>query len=111
MTKIFLPVHTKTPGNTRRHWSQESKEARAQRDAACLMVKVQKDKPQFPVRVTLIRCSPRKMDRHNLPGACKHVVDGIADAYGVDDGDERWEYRFEQRQQSTYGVEIVLESI
>ena len=109
--KLFLPVHTKTPGNTRRHWRIESKEARLQRDAACLLVKCCKDKPPFPVKVTLTRCSPRSLDRQNMGGAMKHVIDGIADAYGVDDGDEKWEFVFCQKRQSLYGVEITIEAI
>ena len=51
------------------------------------------------------------MDRHNLPGALKHIIDGIADAYGVDDGDERWEFVFGQRKYHIHGIEIEIEAI
>jgi hypothetical protein len=70
-----------------------------------------KDKPPFPVKVTFTRCSPRSLDKHNLPGALKHVIDGVADAYGVDDGDDRWQFVFTQRKQSMYGVEITIEAV
>jgi hypothetical protein len=65
--------------------------------------------PVFPVKVTITRCGPRKLDVCNLGSALKAVVDGIADAYGVDDGDERWMFVFNQKKQSLYGVEISIE--
>ena len=68
-------------------------------------------KPPFPVKVTLTRCSPRKLDKWNMGGAMKHIIDGIADAYGVDDGDDRWEFEFKQRKAKTHGVEIEIEAI
>ena len=108
---IFLPLHTHTRGNSRAHWRVEAGRTRTERTAACLAVKCAKDRPPFPVRVHLTRCGPRNLDRHNLPSALKGVIDGIADAYGVDDGDERWQFVFAQRKQSLYGVEIVLEPL
>lgn len=107
---IFLPLHLKTKDNQRGHWSKRASSSKVERRAAWLMVKAS-NPPPFPVRVTIIRCGPRKLDVTNLGSACKAVVDGIADAYGVDDGDERWRWVFAQRKQSLYGVEIVLESI
>ena len=106
---LFIPIRTRTPGNSRRHWRKDWTEAKEQRQAARLMVQAWKDRPPFPVKVMLTRCSPRVMDRHNVPGAMKHIIDGIADAYGVDDGDPRWEFVFHQRKQSLYGVEILIE--
>jgi hypothetical protein len=46
-----------------------------------------------------------------MGGAMKHVIDGIADAYGVDDGDDRWEFEFKQRKTKNHGVEIEIEAI
>jgi hypothetical protein len=111
MTTVFIPVITTTPGNTRKHWRVEAKEAKAQRTAARHMVAVIKDKPPFPVRVTFTRCSPRSLDRQNMGGAMKHLIDGVADAYGVDDRDERWQFVFIQRKQSLCGVEITIEAV
>lgn len=39
--------------------------------------------------VLLTRVAPRELDSDNLQGALKHVRDGVADALGVDDRDER----------------------
>jgi hypothetical protein len=48
------------------------------------------------VVVTITRVSPRLLDDDNLRGALKAVRDGIADALGVDDRDERVRWRYRQ---------------
>ena len=107
---IFLPIYTKTRDNERCHWRQKAKRTKLEREAAFWAVKASV-MPLFPVCVTITRCGPRKLDAVNLGSAMKAVIDGIADAYGVDDGDERWRWVFAQRKQSLYGVEIVIEVI
>ena len=106
---IWLPLKTTTPGNRRRHWRVEAKEAKEQRMAAYLGVLSCRPLPRFPVKVTLTRVG-RRMDRHNLPGALKHIIDGIADAYRVDDGDERWQFEFAQESGKHPGVRVVIEA-
>jgi hypothetical protein len=107
---IFLGLHIRTKDNLRGHWSKKAKEIKVEREAAYWAVKGCKA-PPFPVKVTLTRCGPRKLDVCNLGSAFKGVVDGIADAYGVDDGDERWQFVFAQRKQSLYGIEITIEPV
>lgn len=65
-------------------------------------------KPEDAERVT--RIGPRRIkdDHDNLCAAAKHVVDGVADALGVDDGDRSkvsWTYAQER---GGYGVRIEL---
>ncbi len=110
MTKLFLPLHVRTKDNLRGHWSKKAKVIQVERHAAFYAVKAA-DTPPFPVKVTLTRCGPRKLDTWNLGSAFKGVIDGIADAYGVDDGHSDWQFIFEQRKQSLYGVEIRIEEI
>lgn len=51
---------------------------------------------RFAVLVT--RYAPRQLDAHDgLPGACKHVVDEIAAAIGLDDRDPRIAWSYAQR--------------
>ena len=107
---LTLPLHIKTHDNRRGHWAVKARIIKAERDAACLIVKCQKSKPAFPVKVTLTRCAPRPVDKWNLGSAFKAVIDGIADAYGVDDGDDGWRFEFEQRKTKTHGVEIRIEA-
>lgn len=107
---IELPIPTSTPGNNRRPWFVTRAEAERQRKRAREAVNGLRAKPVFPVIVTITRLSPRKMDRHNLNGAMKHIIDGIADAYGIDDGDPRWEFRCVQEPARAIGMRIRIES-
>ena len=111
MNKVFLPLHIKTKDNQRGNWRGRARIIKAERSGAYLLVKLMKNRPPFPVKVTLTRCAPRKLDKWNLGSAFKAVIDGVADAYGVDDGDERWNFVFKQRQQKECGVEIEIEAI
>lgn len=108
---IFLPLHTRTKDNQRGHWSKRAKATKIERDAAYWAVKSIGDRPSFPVKVTITRYGPRKLDVSNLGSAFKAIIDGIADAYGVNDGDERWLFIFRQKKHSLYGVEITLEGL
>jgi hypothetical protein len=68
----------------------------------------------LPCRVTLRRLSShwRGLDAHDgLPGALKNVVDGIADALGVDDGGPfvTWAYENKRCARGHFGVEIEIE--
>lgn len=107
---LELTIATSTPGNNRCPWFVSRAEAQRQRKRAREAVNGVRAKPPFPCIVTITRLSPRKMDRHNLYGAMKHVIDGIADAYGVDDGDERWEFRCVQEPARAIGVRIRIEA-
>lgn len=103
-------MKTSTPGNNCQHWRKDWQASKVQRARARGAISSLRALPALPVIVTLTRLSPRnRMDRHNLPGAMKHVIDGIADAYGVDDGDPRWEFRFEQEKAAVIGVRIRIE--
>ena len=108
---VFIPIHTRTKDNQRGHWSKRAKVSKIEREASFWAVKGSRTRPNFPVKVTITRCGPRRLDRQNLGSALKAVIDGIADAYGVDDGDDRWQWVLQQRQQSLYGVEILIEEI
>lgn len=53
----------------------------------------------WPLTVTVTRIGPRTLDTDNLAFSAKAVRDGIADAFGIDDGDERavqWAYAQER---------------
>jgi hypothetical protein len=66
---------------------------------------------RYPITVTVTRVAPgRGLDRHdNLPAACKHVVDGVADYIGLDDCDPRINWHYAQRRDGrTVGVLIEI---
>ncbi len=50
----------------------------------------------LPAIVTLKRIGPRMLDDDNLRSALKAVRDGLADVIGVDDGDARYRWTYEQ---------------
>lgn len=65
--------------------------------------------PPPPYLVTLTKVGP-KMDSDNLAISFKAIRDGIAaDLLALDDGDERIEWRYEQRH-GPHGVEVRVES-
>ena len=87
--------------------------ARTQRQRALLLLanKMQREgkPPGPPYKITITRRGKRKLDSDNLAASAKFVRDGIADALGIDDGDEDialWYYRQERGE---YMVEIEIE--
>jgi len=71
----------------------------------------------WPIVVRLCRLAPvrnRIRDEHeNYPMAFKHVVDGIADWLGVNDGDKskvRWEYGAEEKA-AGFGVRVEVREV
>ncbi len=46
------------------------------------------------------------LDSDSLPGSCKALRDGIADALMVDDGDARITWVYEQKRAKAWGVEV-----
>jgi hypothetical protein len=64
-----------------------------------------------PIVVTLTRCAHgnRKIDKGSLGAALKAVQDGVADACGIDDGNEQvydWQYKQERLPQGEFAVKI-----
>lgn len=81
------------------HWRRRQKRAKAQRHAFRYLWKQQSPpKVTLPTTVTFIRYATRRLDHgDNLPMAFKHVRDELAAIIGIDDSDERIEWRHEQR--------------
>lgn len=118
---LQLPIRVVSEANQREHWARKAARAKAQRSAACLAVKghawrvvATMGAPSRPrLVVTLTRIGVRSLDSDNLARAFKAVRDGIADALGIDDGDSRIDWRYEQRRGGVreYAVEIRLEVV
>lgn len=109
MIQEIFYVRTRTPGNSRRHWSKDARDAKEQRRMVRNRLKYACHLPDLPVRVKLTRYSPKLLDKHNTWGALKHVIDGVADALGIDDSDERM--NIEQPQQVIAKQHAVLVEI
>lgn len=120
---ISLPIRTSNPSNTSRGNSRTIAIIRSQLDARhrkiAFMLTLHALREAglsrvdlVPAVVTLTRVSGGKLDAHDgLRSALKRVVDGVADALGVDDGGPfvRWQYDQRKGPPKTYAVEIRIE--
>lgn len=106
---LRLPIKTESL-NTAQHWRTKARRVQRERGATAAVVRVA-PKPKLPVSVTLTRISPRELDSDNAVGALKHVRDGVADAYDVDDRGPHIRWVYEQRKGAAkeYAVEIRIE--
>jgi hypothetical protein len=63
-----------------------------------------------PLRITLTRIGPRKLDNDNAVASMKHVRDSLARVLGINDGDETaavWDYG--PQQAGKYAVRVRIE--
>lgn len=61
------------------------------------------------VRVTIVRIAPRAFDDDNFVASCKALRDGIADAFGLKDHDERISFWYEQTRGKPREYGVVLQ--
>lgn len=109
-TATTLGIRTKSEANQREHFAVKAKRVKAQREAARAGCAAHLARPALPCVVKLTRISPRPLDRDNLVGSCKAVIDGIADWLGIDDRDPRVHYMHEQQRgpANVYGVLVEI---
>lgn len=111
LVRMIVPVKTWSMANMRWHWARRARIARQQRQAAeHLVTAALNGRPAAPLRITLTRRAPRRLDDDNLAGALKHVRDGVADALGLDDGDRRLVWRCLQEHSRHYAVRVEIEA-
>lgn len=101
---VTVEVRTQTECNTGEQFWRKAKRATWQRglvDAALRPLVL----PALPVTVRLTRLAPGSLDEHdNLPSSMKHVVDHIADLYGVPDNDPRITWQPVQQEREKVGA-------
>lgn len=112
---ITLPIKTVSESNTRRGARSKMTRTKAQRNAVRDRLRAMAlHLPRLPATVTVTRIGKRLLDTCNLPSAVKAIEDGIADVYGVDDGqgerDGSYRWVREQRVGAAYAVEIKIEA-
>jgi len=73
--------------NSRAHWSRRAKAVKAARSLAYWTAHVGMDDApdMFALRITFHPPDNRARDIDNMLASCKAYLDGIADAYGVND--------------------------
>lgn len=121
-----VPVKATFTLNSREHWSARARKRKAERDAVKLawLVAVKKrpsgqrtswaistmfGPPGHRLVVTLTRIGPRKLDSDNVQGALKAIRDEVAARLGLDDGDPRITWRYEQ-ERGAYAVRVCIET-
>lgn len=104
---IEIPMRLASEANRRDHWRQRHRRRRVQMDTvAVYLIRHRAQLPTAPGRVRIIRRGPMRMDTDNNTGAMKHVQDAIARCFGVDDGDPRWRWEYEQEIAAEYSVVV-----
>lgn len=115
---FYAPVRIESEMNRREHWAARRRRFADQERA----VSYSWPKPRYrdygaadgnaKVLVTLTRIAPRPLDQDNLVGGFKAVVDEIARVIGIDDGDKRMTYRYEQGKgkPKEYAIRVEIKS-
>jgi hypothetical protein len=106
---VEIGIKTTPEGNQRKGWRTVWRNAKKQRNEAHRVLHLlAQEEPRLPCTVKMTRVSAGKLDGDNLQSALKHVRDGIADWLGVDDGDPRisWEYDQRRGPEKWYSVEV-----
>lgn len=110
LSAVQVPVRIVSEANREEHWAVRRDRANAQKDAVRSALYGWRV-PDGICVVTLTRIAPRKLDSDNLARAFKACRDQVAKWLGVDDGDERIQYRYAQRPPTTpgqYGIDIAF---
>jgi len=103
---VTIPMRLVNGANSREHWAVRRKRASAQRDMAAQAIP-RMLLPKLPVTVKITRYGPRLMDDDGNVIACKHLRDGIADRYNVDDGSPLLKFQYAQ-EKGDYGVKVEI---
>jgi hypothetical protein len=81
----IIPIALQSEANRRGHWATHEPRRKAQHQLTAAAMRGCELVP--PVRVTIVRLSPRMLDEgDNLEMSAKHVRDSIAKFFGVNDG-------------------------
>lgn len=114
MIDLTLPIKTISEANVRHHWAtmRRRKIAQQQEVDAELHKALSGRGVQLPCVVTFTRIGPRKLDDDNLRSSFKGIRDSVARRIGVDDGDERirFEYQQEPVGKHQYAIRIQIDS-
>lgn len=108
---LYMDAMRLVPGdNAREHWARKASRLKLQREMSRIKTAAAIGGNKISsATITITRIGKRKMDSDNLASSAKGVRDGIADALGIDDGDERLTWVYAQRTEKRYGVSVLIE--
>jgi hypothetical protein len=102
---MVLPVRTENAANKREHWSAHQPLKHAQ--DLLIGVALRGCTLKLPLTVTFTRIAAKQMDTDGLANSCKRLRDCVARHVGVDDGDSRWTWVYEQARCVGEGLVVV----
>jgi len=105
------PIKVISEANCRDHWAVKSRRRKAQQQEMDVMLlnALQGRKVELPCSVRLTRVGPKVLDGDNLQSAFKATRDAIARRLGVDDGDSRIRFEYEQQPVGRREYNILVE--
>jgi len=102
--------------NAREHWRRKASRAKSERhDGFICAADAARKHPKhlrLPIRVTITRLSPRKLDSDGLVASAKHFRDGVADYLDLDDGKDSlvsWAYEWEKTSANLAGTAVRIQ--
>lgn len=109
------PIKTISEANNRDHWTKKSKRRKSQQQEVDIMLlnALQGRKVALPCVVRLTRIGAKALDSDNLAGSFKAVRDAIARRIGIDDGDPRIKFEYDQSPtgRREYNVKVQITSV
>lgn len=109
---IDLPIKTVNPLNGQwTHWRKRRKLVNAEKETTTMIVKPRLEKGRIPCSVVLTRKHWAKpMDSDAVPPSLKAIRDAIAKCIGIDDGDARiqWSYQQAKCKHKDFGVIVEI---
>ena len=109
---LELPIRTFSEANARGHWGAKFAKSGDQRPVTQMAMRSNTNARglhlALPATIQLTRIAPDALDvDDNLDCSCKHIRDGVADFFGVNDRDPRIRFTpVRQQKRATYGVLI-----
>lgn len=102
-----LPLKLDVTQNSRLHWAKKARKVTKQKHDVFYTMKKFGKPPAPPLTIVMTRIGTQRLDDDNATASCKHARDAIAQWLGIDDGDERLEWKCEQ-QKGAYGLKIEI---
>lgn len=104
-------LRIESEANRREHWRKAASRKAHHRQTARLFMQAHARPQNTPISIKLTRIAPRVLDDDNLASGFKAARDGVADWLGIDDGDKRLSWSYDQRKGNPgqYAAEVLVE--
>jgi len=112
-----LPIRVYSEPNIHQHWGQKYQRYRSQKRFIWAKFFNEKPKLELPVIVELTRHGPRELDFDNLVASFKAIRDEVANQLipglkaGQADSSDKIFWRYYQKKDKDYSIDIKIESI